>query len=78
MLEGGQLVSYKAKDEIFYNKVLQSKMIDRLTMPKVLINAKRYTVDRIEKVSSFHQNDNLIIKGNNLLALTLQASLNKS
>ena len=69
MLEGGQLVSYKAKDEIFYNKVLQSKMIDRLTMPKVLINAKRYTVDRIEKVSSFHQNDNLIIKGNNLLAL---------
>lgn len=37
--------------------------------PKVLGNAKKYTNNRIEEINQFDENDNLIIKGNNLIAL---------
>ena len=39
-------------------------------MPKVLGGAKRYTADGIEDTLEFRDNDNLIIRGNNLLALS--------
>lgn len=38
--------------------------------PKVFTNAKRYTKDGIEENITFDENDNLIIKGNNLVALS--------
>lgn len=38
--------------------------------PKVFTNAKRYTKDGIEENITFDENDNLIIKGNNLIALS--------
>ena len=39
-------------------------------MPKVLSGAKRYTSKGIEKIQEFCDDDNLIIRGNNLLALS--------
>lgn len=38
--------------------------------PKVFTNAKRYTKDGVEENITFDDNDNLIIKGNNLIALS--------
>ncbi len=37
--------------------------------PKVLGSAKKYTKNGIEEINQFDENDNLIIKGNNLTAL---------
>lgn len=38
--------------------------------PKVFTNAKRYTKDGVEENITFDENDNLINKGNNLIALS--------
>ncbi|VEU60723.1 Modification methylase HpaI [Mycoplasmopsis bovigenitalium] len=38
--------------------------------PKVFTNAKRYTKDGIQENITLNENDNLIIKGNNLIALS--------
>nr|WP_307919686.1 site-specific DNA-methyltransferase [Mycoplasmopsis bovis] len=37
--------------------------------PKVLGSAKKYSKNGIEEINQFSENDNLIIKGNNLIAL---------
>lgn len=70
VLEGGQTKEDQKRNEIFYNESLAPDEIDRLLYPKVLVNAKRYTADREESVTRFVDNDNLIIKGNNLLAIS--------
>lgn len=63
------------RKEIFFNQILAKDEIDRLTEPKAFTNIKRYTEKGEEKITSFNRNekgkitDNLIIKGNNLLAL---------
>ena len=44
--------------------------VDKLLYPKVFTNAKRYTADGVENISQFGEDDNLIIKGNNLLAIS--------
>ena len=44
--------------------------MDRLLDPKVLTNSKRYTVDGVQSITNISENDNLIIKGNNLLAIS--------
>ncbi|WP_235750771.1 site-specific DNA-methyltransferase [Mycoplasmopsis bovigenitalium] len=38
--------------------------------PKVFTNAKRYTKDGVQENITLNENDNLIIKGNNLIALS--------
>jgi adenine-specific DNA-methyltransferase len=70
VLEGGQTKEDQKRSEIFYNETLAPDEIDRLLYPKVLVNAKRYTADGEEPVARFESNDNLIIKGNNLLAIS--------
>ena len=71
VLEGGQTKEDQKRQEIFYNEALAPDEIDRLLYPKVLVGAKRYTKDGVEEnVTTFSENDNLIIKGNNLLALS--------
>jgi adenine-specific DNA-methyltransferase len=73
VLEGGQTKEEQKRDEIFWNETLAHDEIDRLLDPKVLTNCKRYDesgehiLDGSEKVD--FDNSNLIIKGNNLLAL---------
>ena len=69
VLEGGQTKDDDNKKEVFYNEILSSDEIDRLFEPKVLTNIKRYSKDGIEENPMIKDDDNLIIKGNNLIAL---------
>ncbi|MDO9549242.1 MAG: site-specific DNA-methyltransferase [Candidatus Marinimicrobia bacterium] len=75
VLEGGQSKEEEKRKEIFFNEVLAQDEIDRLLDPKVLSNFKRYTVKGEEPVNEIKRDkdgtirENLIIKGNNLLAL---------
>ncbi len=70
ILEGGMTKEDQGKDEIYYNEVIARDEIDRLFLPKVFTNTKRYTKEGIEEnITDFSDGDNLIIKGNNLIAL---------
>jgi len=69
-LAGGQTKDDQQRDEIFYNATLVPDEVERLLDPKVFVNAKRYTAKGVEENITFSDNDNLIIKGNNLLAIT--------
>lgn len=70
VLEGGQDKDDQKRKEIFYNETIASDEISKMLAPKVFTNAKRYTKDGVEENISFDENDNLIIKGNNLIALS--------
>lgn len=75
VLAGGQDKEDSKRDEIFYNETLGSDQIDRLLDPKVFTEFKRIDKDGRHDLESFRKDnngnitDNLIIKGNNLLAL---------
>ncbi len=69
VLEGGQTKDDDKKNEVFYNSVISRDEIDRLFEPKVLTNIKRVDKDGEHEVDEIKEDDNLIIKGNNLLAL---------
>ncbi len=69
ILEGGQTKDDAKRNEIFYNTTLAPDEIDVLTAPKVLTNWKRYDKDGETVPTTISKQDNLIIKGNNLLAL---------
>src|SRR5690625_4767308 len=56
-------------DEPFLNEVIAKEEIDVLLDKKILVNAKKYDKDGDHEIDSFDENDNLIMKGNNLLAL---------
>lgn len=56
-------------DEPFLNETFSRPEIDELFEPKILVNAKKYDKDGDHKVTEFSEKDNLIIKGNNLIAL---------
>lgn len=70
VLEGGQTKDDQKRGEIFYNELLAPDDVDRLLSPKVFTNVKRYTKDGEESITEFKDDDNLLIKGNNLLALS--------
>jgi Adenine specific DNA methylase Mod len=83
VLEAGMTKEDQKRDEIFWNEILAPDQITRLFEPKVFTNAKR--IDKNGEHSLCHPElgsgscfktdekgdikDNLIIKGNNLLAL---------
>lgn len=69
VLEGGQTKEDAKRNEVFWNETLAPDQIDRLLAPKVLTNFKKYDKDGEHKITSISRADNLIIKGNNLLAL---------
>lgn len=83
ILEGGMSSEDTKKEEVFYNTIISKEEIDRLFEPKVLTNIKKYSrhseLDsesneglRIEFAMTIDEitiEDNLILKGNNLLAL---------
>jgi len=75
VLEGGMTKEDQKRNEIFFNEVLAKDEIDRLFDPKAFVNWKRYTKDGEQKVKELKRDndgtirENLIIKGNNLLAL---------
>lgn len=75
ILEGGQSREEDKREEIFFNEILAQDEITQLLDPKVLTNAKRFDSKGEKPLTQFNRNadgaitDNLIIKGNNLLAL---------
>ena len=69
ILEGGQTKEDQSREEVFYNETLAPDEVDRLLFPKALKGATRFTVSGKEEIVEFTDEDNLIIKGNNLLAI---------
>lgn len=85
VLVGGQDKDDQKREEKMYNEILASEEISTLFSPKVLTNIKRFGKISSQSVSqsisqsvsqsvsqhnvTFSENDNLIIKGNNLIAL---------
>lgn len=69
VLEGGQTKEDAKRDEVFWNETLAPDQIDRLLAPKVLTNFKKFDKQGEHKVTKITRDDNLIINGNNLLAL---------
>ena len=69
-LQGGQDKEDQKREEIFYHETIASDEVSRMLEPKVFTNAKRYTKEGIEQNIEFKDDDNLIIKGNNLIALS--------
>lgn len=69
MLEGGQTKEDAKRDEIFWSETLAPDEINRLTEPKAFTGFKRYDKEGEHEVKHLQPNDNLIIKGNNLLTL---------
>lgn len=70
VLEGGMSKEDQGKKEIYYNEIIAIDEIDRLFSPKALSKAVRYSNGKIDKnITNLCREDNLIIKGNNLIAL---------
>ena len=75
VLEGGQTKEEEKRKEIFFNETLAQDEINRLFDPKVLTNWKRHTAAGEKDATEINRNEkgiireNLIIKGNNLIAL---------
>ncbi len=75
ILEGGQTKEQRKQDEIFFNEIIAPDEINQMFDPKVLTNWKRHTVAGEENVTEIQRGENdtirenLIIKGNNLIAL---------
>jgi adenine-specific DNA-methyltransferase len=75
VLEGGQTKEEERRKEIFFNEVLAQDEINRLLDSKVLTNFTRFTsggeipVKDIRRGENGVIKENLIIKGNNLIAL---------
>lgn len=84
VLEGGQTKDDQKRNEIFFNEVLAQDEITQLLDPKVLTGAKRIDAQGEHPLDTFHRDeatnveralpkqtitDNIIIRGNNLLAL---------
>lgn len=69
VLEGGQTKDDAKRNEMFWNETLAPDEIDKLLEPKVLTNFNKYDSKGEHPVKSFSIEDNLLIKGNNLLTL---------
>ena len=73
LLAGGQTKEDATRDEVFYNASLAPDEVDRLLEPKVLTHAVKFTVKgkkiSTRPVEALGDDDNLVIKGNNLLGL---------
>lgn len=69
ILEGGQTKDDAKRSEVFFNETLAPSEITRLLDDKVFTNFKRYDKDGEHEVKEIKEDDNFIIKGNNLVAL---------
>lgn len=69
LLEGSMTKEDVGKKEIYYHNVLAKKEIDTLLSPKVLSHMKKYEKNGERDITEFKDKDNLIVKGNNLMAL---------
>ncbi len=69
VLEGGQDKEDQKRDEVFWNETLGADQQDVLLAPKVITGFKKYDKAGEHAVTELTDKDNLIIRGNNLLAL---------
>lgn len=69
LLEGGQTKEDQKRDEVFFNEILAPDQISTILEDKVFTNWRRYDKDGEHKLDKLNPNDNLIIKGNNLVVL---------
>jgi adenine-specific DNA-methyltransferase len=69
VLEGTMSFEERGKKEIFYHKTLAKEEIDMLLSPKVLTNIKRIDSEKEVEIESLSKEDNLVLKGNNLIVL---------
>ena len=74
VLEGGQTKEDKGRQEVFWNTTLAPDDISRLFEPKVMTGFERWDAEAVAAgapapVGRISDDDNLLIKGNNLLAL---------
>ncbi len=69
VLEGGQDRDDQKRSEVFFNEVLAPDQITRILDNKVFTNWKRYDKNGKHDLEELKDDDNLIIKGNNLVAL---------
>ena len=74
VLEGGMTKEDRDRNEVFWNTTLAPDDITRLFEPKVLTGWERWDTEAVaagkaKPVGEVSQDDNLLIKGNNLLAL---------
>jgi len=74
VLEGGMTKEDRGRNEVFWNTTLAPDDITRLFEPKVLTGWERWDAEAVEAgkakpVGEVSGGDNLLIKGNNLLAL---------
>ena len=75
VLEGGQTREEEKRQEIFFNELLAEDEINRMLDPKVITKWKRHTASGEQEVTDIQRDENstirenLIIKGNNLIAL---------
>lgn len=69
VLEGGMSDDETARTEIYYHKVLAKEEIDVMLSPKVLSGVTRFDESGKSTIESINEDDNLILRGNNLIAL---------
>lgn len=74
VLEGGMTKEDRGRNEVFWNTTLAPDDITRLFEPKVLTGWERWDAEAVaagkaKPVGNVSDNDNLLVKGNNLLAL---------
>jgi len=74
VLEGGMTKEDRGRSEVFWNTTLAPDDITRLFEPKVLTGWERWDASAVvegkaKSVGELSEDDNLLIKGNNLLAL---------
>jgi adenine-specific DNA-methyltransferase len=74
VLEGGMTKEDRGRNEVFWNTTLAPDDISRLFEPKVLTDWERWDAEAVaagkpKPVGDVSKVDNLLIKGNNLLAL---------
>lgn len=79
-LEGGQTKQERIVNrEVFFNKTIAPDEIKTLLEPKVITRATRYDGDHPDgmAIKEISPDDNLIIRGNNLMALSSLSAINR-
>ena len=70
VLEGKQTKETAKQDEIFHHAIIDAGEIGRLLEPKAFTNWRRHYVNQPSEVpETFAEQDSLVVKGNNLIAL---------
>jgi len=69
VLEGGQTQEDAKRSEVFWNETLAPDEVDKLLEPKTLSNFRKFDSKGEQSVKDITTEDNLILKGNNLLSL---------